>query len=136
MPGLFWLTLVGMSAALWRWRAERAEVLVLAFALFPMAGLLLAAVATSQRYVADFCPFLICGASYGVVAANSLPRSWQRLARVLVSALTAAAILISLAITLRFQAELVWDVPEDVAQSYRSLGRHLDHLFGTALPGK
>jgi len=130
MPGLFWLATGGLFGGLWRCRRERAEILALVLAVLPMTGLLLAAVATSQRYAADFCPFLICGASYGLVLVESLPRAWRRILRTSVLVLTVAAILVSLAITLRYQAELLWDVPDDVRQSYRDLGARLDRLFG------
>ncbi|HEX7598715.1 MAG TPA: hypothetical protein VF518_10910, partial [Polyangia bacterium] len=103
--------------------------LALGLSILPMAGLLLAAVATSQRYSADFCPFLVCGASYGLVLVDSLSRGWRRLARAMAGALTTAAILVSLAITLRYQAEIIWDVPADVSQSYRALQVRVDRLL-------
>ena len=130
MPGLFWLAAGGMISAFWRHRALRPALLVLSFAGLPMSIMLLAAVATSQRYSADFCPLLVCGASYGVVMVDSLPRAWRRLAHAVTGALTGAAILISLALTLHYQGELLWGVPDDVAQSYRALRVHVDRLFG------
>ena len=130
MPGLFWLATAGLIGAfIWR-RPLRPALLALGIAVLPMAAALFAAFATSQRYTADFCPFLVCGASCGLLLIESLPRLWRNLSRGLASALTGAAILITLALTLHYQGEAVWDVPEHVSQSYHALRARMDRLLG------
>ena len=134
MPGLFWLAAAGMIGVfLWQ-RALRPAWLALGFAVLPTAVALFAAFATSQRYTADFCPFLVCAASGGLVMVESLPRFLRRLACALAGALTGAAILITLALTLHYQGELVWDVPEHVSQDYHALRMRVDRLFGIEHP--
>jgi heme A synthase len=87
------------------------------------------AVATSQRYTADFCPLMICGAAYGGLMVESLPQAWRRASHTVWSVLTAAAVLVTLALTVRYQGELVWGVPADVSRNYRALCARVDHLF-------
>jgi hypothetical protein len=130
MPGLFWLALGGMLSAFWWRRQLRPLVLVLGMAAFPMGLALLAAVATSQRYTADFLPFLVCAAALGTAMLDSLWTRLRILGRSLAVLTTVAAILITLALTLRYQGELIWDVPDSTAERYRKLGNAVDGLLG------
>jgi hypothetical protein len=135
MPGLFWPAIAGVLGAFVRYPALRRPLLTLGAAAVPVSMAMFTAVATSQRYTADFCPLLICGAAYAVLAVEGLRPAWRRAALAAWSVLAAAAILVTLALTLRYQGELVWGVPERVSQDYRALGARIDHVFNVTARG-
>ncbi len=136
MPGLFWPAIGGLVAAFFRYRTERRALLILGLAAVPMSLAMFTAVATSQRYTADFCPFLICAAAYAGLVVDGMTTAWRRAARTVWTVLTAAAILLTVALTLRYQGELVWGVPADVTRDYRALCARVDNLFDTAHESK
>lgn len=130
MPGLFWLALAGFLGAFCKHRRLRPLVLVLIVGGLPMVLAMLAAVASSQRYTADFLPILVCGAALGTAMLDGARPSLRSLGRPLAGTLTGLAILITLALTVRYQGELVWSIPESVARDYRKLGHTVDDLLG------
>ncbi|MDD3179151.1 MAG: hypothetical protein PHQ04_02240 [Opitutaceae bacterium] len=127
MPGLFYLATGGVLGVFVYFRQRRLDIAVLILGVLPMALAMFAAVATSQRYTGDFCPFLICAAAYGGAVIDTLPRRLRHLALTLGGALTLAAILVTLALTLHYQGEGVWGVPDDVRQHYQDLRLRVDN---------
>jgi hypothetical protein len=134
MPALTWLAACGLGLALVRWPSSRLPVGILVAGVTPMAAALLTAVAISQRYTGDFVPFLVGAAAFGLGGLASLPRRPRRLAMILTGLLTGAAILITLALTLHYQGEGVWGVPEEVKANYLSLRHTMDQLLGFSRP--
>ena len=88
MPGLFWPALGGLVGAFFRYRTERRALLTLGLAAVPMSLAMFTAVATSQRYTADFCPFLVCGAVYAGLVVDGMTTAWRRAARSVWTVLT------------------------------------------------
>lgn len=132
MPCLFALAVAGGAWVLLWAPGARQSLLVLGLGVAPMALALGMAVVTSHRYTGDFCPFLIACAAWGTAALDGerTRRVWLGLA----SALTVLSMLITLAIALRFQGEMVWGVPEATKVRYRELGRQVNDFFGVKPP--
>jgi hypothetical protein len=129
MPALFALAALGLTAVFWRHPALRPALLSLGLAAVPLTLALLTAVATSHRYTADFCPFLLGAAACGCLAVDDLTRRWRALVLALLGVLTVAAIYITVALTLHHQGESVWGVPDNVRQDYQKLRLRIDHLL-------
>ena len=129
MPALFALAVVGLTVACWRHPPLRPALLSLDLAFVPLTLALATAVATSHRYTADFCPFLLGAAACGCLAVDDLTRRWRATALALLGVLTVAACLIILALTLHYQGEGTWGVPDNVMQDYQKLRLRVDHLF-------
>jgi hypothetical protein len=129
MPALFALAAVGLTAAFWRHAALRPALLSLGLAAVPLTLALATAVATSHRYTADFCPFLLGAAACGCLAVDDLTRRWRAPALALLGVLTVAALLIILALTLHYQGEGTWGVPDNVMQDYQKLRLRVDQFF-------
>ena len=130
MPGLVFLAIVGGAIACWRWASLRLPAFVVLVGVGPMAAAMFTAVAISQRYTADFCPWLISLAAIGFMAAEATPKLSRRTFAFLVAPLTVAAMFITIAITIHYQGTGVWGVPDDVTQRYRALRKKADSLFG------
>ncbi len=129
MPALFALAVLGLTAAFWLHPPLRPALLSLGAAAVPLTLALATAVATSHRYTADFCPFLLGAAAYGCLAVDDLTRRWQTLVLALLGVLTVAAICITVALTLHYQGEGVWGVPDNVRQDYQKLRLRVDQLL-------
>ena len=133
MPSLFGLATLGCLAALLRAPRLRWPIVALWAAVLPMTLALFAAVATAQRYTGDFCPFLIAAGAFGLAAlegnrrgrVNSAARNGLALA-------TLTAIGVTFALTLHYQREIVWGVPEPSRQAYQEFRHRVDTFFGHA----
>ena len=123
------LAAFGFTAVFWSHPLLRPALLSLGLAAVPLTLALLAAVATSHRYTADFCPFLVGAAACGCLAVDDLTRRWRAPVLALLGVLTVAAILVTLALTLHYQGENVWGVPDDVRQDYQKLRLRVDQFF-------
>jgi hypothetical protein len=126
MPGLVALaTLGGIAAFMLR---PRLRILLVAtwLAGMPMTLAMFTAIAITHRYTADFCPFLFMTAAFGVIGIEHASSAWRRSLQAIVGAGTVAAVLITFAITLHYQGQDVWGVPDDVRASYASLRRGFD----------
>jgi hypothetical protein len=134
MPGLVVLAFAGGLFALVRWPAARRPLGVLAVAALPMTAALFMAVAISQRYTADFCPALLIAAAFGLASAELLPRPLHRPLRLGLAGLTLLSLLITAAITLHYQGEGVWGVPQDVTDQYQALRKTVDTVLGFNRP--
>ena len=119
MPGLFFLTV--LAAAAFARAALRAPLLLTGAAVLPMSLALFAAVATAQRYTADWLPFLTCAAAIGLASLAPLTAWLRRALSALVVVFTTVAVLLTFALTLHYQRETVWGVPEEIRQSYQQL---------------
>ena len=136
MPALAFLAVVGGVVATRRWPAARPPLAVTLGALTPMTLALLAAVAVSQRYTGDFCPGLLVAAAFGLVAFEILMPRPRLAARSAVVMLLVLSVLITLALTLHYQGEGVWGVPDDIKQRYELLRATFDRFFGPAAPAR
>lgn len=129
MPGLTALAVVGGLWALLFAPAARRPLAVLALGALPMALALFTAIVTSHRYTADFCPWLIASATFGLAVADAEAPRWRRGFLAGYSLLALASILASLALALRFQGEMVWGVPDEMKQNYQHLRQRMEGLF-------
>jgi hypothetical protein len=126
MPGLVGLTL--LATAWWMLRDRRCAhpLLALWAAVVPMGVAMFAAIAVSHRYTADFCPFLIAAAAFGLAAIESAAPGWRTLGRALLLVLTLGAVLITSGLALGYQGEGVWGVPETTKKKYQHLKQTVD----------
>jgi hypothetical protein len=130
MPALFILALAGCGRA-WLWAPRlRRPIAVLALAILPMTLALFAAIVTSHRYTADFCPFLIACAALGLAVVDAETSRWRAYFQAIVTLLAVTGIAITLAISLYFQGEAVWGVPDEERKNYQQLRRRVNTMFG------
>ena len=129
MPALVLLAVLG-ALAYGRWPDAREPLAVVLLASLPMSAALFTAVAMSQRYTADFCPPLLLFALFGLTIVDLFKPRWQRVMRIVLPALTLLSVLITLAITLHYEGEAVWGVPEDVRHRYQTFRKTVDGFFG------
>lgn len=134
MPGLILAALLGGITLLATQPFLRWPLAVTLAAAAPMSLALLAAVATAQRYTGDWVPPLAAAAALGFAAVDSLRPFLRRLAQSLLVLTAVAATAVTLAITLHYQRETLWGVPEDVRADYRALRLRVDRWFGVAPP--
>ncbi len=132
MPALFALAVIGGAWASLYAPAARTSLALLTLGVAPMAIALLTAIVTSHRYTGDFCPILIASAAWGLAVLDAEAIWIRRVALVLISMLAAVAIFVTGAISLFFQGDYVWGVPDEVKQNYQHLRDRADHFFGTA----
>jgi hypothetical protein len=130
MPTLALLSALAFGVMWLRWPGATAPLAVLAGGLTPMAAALLAAVAQSHRYTADFVPFLMAAAAFGLTATDTLSAGARRWWLAVTTVLTPAAIAITLAITLHYQGEGVWGVSDDIKERYLAMRRWSDQVLG------
>jgi len=95
-----------------------------------MAAALLAAIAQSHRYTADFVPFLIAAAAFGLAGSDILTTTARRWWLGLTFVLTPVAVAITLAVTVHYQGEGVWGVSEEIKARYLAMRRWSDHVLG------
>jgi hypothetical protein len=126
MPGLFLLATAGCLLAFATVPVLRIPVAVTWLASIPMSLALFAAVATAQRYTGDFCPLLITAAALGLAGVCSLRRAARAIALLLAGLATAAAVAVTWALTLHYQGDTLWGVPEETRANYRELRRVVD----------
>ena len=124
MTGLFVLATVACAATAVKPSAARAPILVLWAAIVPCALAMFAAIATSERYTGDFCPFLFCAAAFGLAAP-----CWRSLTTAALAAATLWACVLTCAVTIHYQGAMVWGVPADVTQRYQQLRQRVDNFF-------
>lgn len=129
MPTLVALAACALGLAAWRRSALGGPVRLLGLSALPFAGAMLAAVATTQRYTADFCPWLIALAACGAAALSSIRVNRAAVAFVAV-VLLVGNIATEFAITLHTQRAVVWGVPAEVQQQYRMWQQRIDTWLG------
>lgn len=119
MPGLFWLAVAGSVLAAGTARPWRAPVGLLWIAALPAALAMLTAVAVTQRYEADFCPFLVAAGAFGLAAIDALSARPRRVTAAFAAAIMVLGVAVNFALTLHHQREIVWGVPEELRREYR-----------------
>jgi hypothetical protein len=130
MPALCVLAMAGFLVALAQ-PALRVKAVVVFAGVVPMTLALLTAVATSQRYTADFCPFLIVCAAWSFVGLLALPSLSRRLFASLLWALAALSVGLNLAFALYHQNENVWGTPPEIHERYQRLQARANELIGS-----
>ena len=128
-PAIVFLALAGALVVAFRWPGARLPLALVAFALVPMSAALFMAVAISQRYTADFLPALLVAAAFGLAAFELFPRGLLRTTRGITAVLALCAMFITAALTLSYQGEGVWGVPDDVKARYQSMRKTADGFF-------
>ena len=126
MPGLFLLATAGCLLAFATVPPLRVPVAVTWSACIPMSLALFAAVATAQRYTGDFCPLLITAAALGLAGISALRPAARVVALVLAGLATAAAVAVTWVLTLHYQGDTLWGVPEETRAQYREMRRAVD----------
>lgn len=119
MPMLFLLATAGCLFALRAGSCLRVQASLLWLAILPTTLSMFAAIAVIHRYTGDFCPFLIMAAACGLVAIASHRFTASKRVLVTLLPLLVFSILVTLALALRFQGELIWGVPEPVKARYQ-----------------
>jgi hypothetical protein len=126
MPGLFLLATVGCVVAAWSAPGARVAIAVTWLAAVPMSLALFAAVATAQRYTGDFCPLLVTASALGLAGISALRPAARVFALILAGLATTAAVAVTWALTLHYQGETLWGVPEETRAAYRELRQAAD----------
>ncbi len=134
MPSLFLLATLGSVAAFLLFIESRAPLAVLWAGVLPMTLALFAAVATAQRYTGDFVPFLVAASAFGLAIVEQSARLLRFVLRTITALVTIAAFATSVAITLHYQGDTLWGVPEPVRQNYQILRHRVDAFFGVTSP--
>lgn len=134
MPGLVFLAVVGTVVVAVGSDVLRRPLALLWIAVIPMAFAMLIAVSVTQRYTADFCPFLIAAAACGGVTLDHWRRSWRRVAATIAGVLAVTSAALQGAITLHQQRAVVWGVPAKYQQQYQRWQRQIDAFFGDKEP--
>jgi hypothetical protein len=130
MTGLFLLATAGGAFAWRRVPAVRLPLALTWLTAVPMALAMFTAIATTERYTGDFCPFLICAAAFGLAGLELVAPPWRTLCRGVALAATMWSLALTAAITLHNQGELIWGVPDGVEENYRNLRNRVDDFFG------
>jgi hypothetical protein len=132
MPSLFVLAGLGSVLACILSRTSRLPVAILWAAGMPAVISMLTAVAVTHRYTADFTPFLIATAAFGLIAVETISGRIRSFTRAAVTVFTVVAMAVTIAITLHNQGQEVWGVPEEVRANYAAMRRAVDrtvHVF-------
>lgn len=130
MPAVVFLALLGGILVFARRLPLRLPFALVALAALPMSFALFFAIAISHRYTADFCPPLLLLATFGLAAVTRLAAALRRALLAALAVLVPISVGINLAITLHYQAELVWGVPDGVKARYLALRKTADTFFG------
>jgi hypothetical protein len=130
MPALTLLAALGFGVMWLRWPGATVPLAVLAGGIVPVVAAILAAVAQSHRYTADFVPFLVAAAAFGLAGTDVLTTWARRCWLALAAILTPAAIILTLAITLHYQGEGVWGVSDEIKSRYLAMRRWSDQVLG------
>lgn len=118
MPALCFLAIVGGIAAAHYRLSLRLPLALVGLAAIPAAVAMLAAVAVTQRYTADFLPALIGLATLGVAGLPHLTTNLRRVTLSVAALFTLLSLAITGAITLHHQRSIVWGVPEAARTEY------------------
>ncbi len=134
MPSLCLLATIGCLGGLLTAPGLRPAIAAIWAAALPMTLALFAAVATAQRYTGDFCPVLICAAAHGLVGIEGARAAWRRIFQPVIILTTLAAIAVTVALTLHYQGDYLWGVPEETRLNYQLLRQRVDRFFGSDAP--
>lgn len=130
MPALFFLAVIGGGWALCYAPSFRRPLTIVAIGSAPMCLALSMAIVTSHRYTADFCALLVIFGAAGLAVLDAEKLRYRRLALGVTAVLAVAAAFATLALSVRFQGELVWGVPDEAKRNYEALRTSADQFFG------
>lgn len=130
MPGLFAQAIGGTVLAVLAVPALRLPLAVIWAAALPAMIAMLTAISVTQRYTADFCPFLIAASAFGFAAVAALTPGLRRLVSCTATSLGVLGVVVTVLLTLHHQRETVWGVPEEARQSYQRFRADVDAFFG------
>ncbi len=125
MTGLCVLAVAGVAFAM-RHRPVRRAVAVTWISAVPMIIAMLMAVALAHRYTADFCPFLMAAAAFGVVAFEACGRHVKVAFGTVLVIATAWSIFLNAAITLHYQGAVIWGTPDETRARYQLWQHRID----------
>jgi len=134
MPVLALLATLGAAVAFASTRACRPAVLAIWAAALPAIAAMFCAIAVTQRYTADFLPWLIASGAFGIAAFDAWASRWRAAGRAGLLALLGWNIAFTLALTLHHRGEVVWGVSTEDRQRYAALRQKMDHLLGRPDP--
>lgn len=134
MPGLFALACAGSILAAVILPVFRLPLALLWVAAIPAAVAMLTAVAVTQRYTADFCPFLIASAAFGVAGIDQLRRIPRGAIYLAATTLGVLGVGVTFALTLHNQREIAWGVPEEFRSDYRDMQQRIDAFISVPQP--
>jgi hypothetical protein len=129
MSGLFTSALLSWYAFA-RHRSVRWAVALPWLAAVPMTAALCAAIATAHRYTADFCPWLIASATFGIAAIDAVAVGWQRWLRVVLALLAIWSALVNMGLVLDYQGTWAPNLSDTIKERYQHTFRRIDALFG------
>ena len=132
MPGLFALAVAGSALAAAILPAARTPLIVLWAAAIPFTLAMLTAIAVTQRYTADFSPFLIAVAAFGIAGIETLRPRLRAMTGMIAASPCILGILITAALAVHHQREIVWGVPEEARCEYERFRREVDAFLGVA----
>lgn len=125
MPALTLLAIAGVGAM----PSLRADLrylpIVVWLSAIPAAFAMFAAIAVSHRYTADFVPWLVTAGAFGIAAMERASPKW----RILLVPACAFSLFVTAALTISFQGEGVWGVPDQVRTRYLQLKERVDHVL-------
>jgi len=127
MPALSLLAALSLVGC---WRSTVSGKLAVAtawFAVVPTAIAMFAAIAVSHRYTADFVPFLVVAAAFGILAIEPLSGALGMLIKSAVTLLCLWSVIVTLALTVRFQGEGVWGTPAGTHERFLHWRDRADH---------
>lgn len=125
MTGLCLLAAAGIGLAM-RHRPVLRTVAVTWISVGPMIAAMLMAVALAHRYTADFCPFLVVAAAFGVVAFDAGVRRVKLAFGTILVVATAWSIFLNAAITLHYQGAVIWGTPDETRARYQTWQHRID----------
>lgn len=96
----------------------------------PMIAAMLLAVASAERYAADFCPVFISAAAIGLSAIDDVAARIRRALWLLSAGITLWSAFIMFGLTWQFQLRVVWGVPPEIRARYDRIAASVDHFLG------
>ncbi len=130
MPALVFLATIALVVGLLRPTPVRPTVVLLCISAVPFTVALLMAIAVTQRYTGDFCPFLIAMGAVGVSLIGGLEARLKIACVAVLIASLGVGTIVEAAMTLHTQRAVVWGVPADLQQQYRTWQHRIDAWFG------
>lgn len=130
MPALVYLAAIAVAIALLRPTPARPAVALLCVSAIPFTLAMLMAIAVTQRYTGDFCPFLIALGAMGVSLIGGLGSRLKIACVAVLMTSVGVGTIAEAAMTLHTQRAIVWGVPAEVQQQYRSWQHRIDTWFG------
>ncbi len=128
MPALCLLAWGATAWAAMNGAAARVPVTLYWAALTPMALVMFAAIGSTHRYTADFCPFLIGVSAFGLAGLAHASRWLRIFGLTVVVALTAWVCVLTPVLALHTQGESDW-IPPEAATRYQALRTRIDGWF-------